>query len=72
MLGIKASMDQKNILALVDTGSCMVKAGFTGYDTPRACSCWSVGRLVMFGIMAGICPLVCYVWRHGPDSAVHC
>ena len=55
MLGIMAGMDQTDILALVDTGSCMVKAGFTtGYDTPHACSLWAVGRSVMFGIMAGM------------------
>ena len=67
MFGIMAGMDQKNIFALfVDNG------GFTGYDTPRACSCWSVGRPVMFCIMAGICPLVCCEWRHGPDSAENC
>ena len=34
MLGIKAGMDQTDIFALVDTGSCMVKAGFsTAYVT---------------------------------------
>ena len=55
MLGIMAGVDQTDILALVDTGSCMVKAGFTtGYDTPHACSLWAVGRSVMFGIMAGM------------------
>ena len=56
MLGITAGIDQTDILALFfDTGSCMVKAGFTtGYDTPHACSLWAVGRSVMFGIMAGM------------------
>ena len=52
MLGIKAGMDQTDILALVDTGSCMVKAGFTtGYDT----SC-----VFLWG-----CRQVCDVRHHG-------
>ena len=52
-LGIMASMDQKDFFALiVVNGSCMVKAGFTGYVAPRAFSLWSVCRPVMFGIMA--------------------
>ena len=32
---------------------------FTGYDTPRACSLWSVGRPVMFCMMAGMHQKVC-------------
>ena len=53
MLGIMASINQKDFFALiVDNGSCMVEAGFTGYDTPRACSLWFAGMPVMFGIMA--------------------
>ena len=52
MLGIKAGMDQTDILALVDTGSCMVKAGFTsGYDT----SC----------VFPWGCRQVCDVRHHG-------
>ena len=55
MLGIMVGINQKDFFALiVDNGSCMVKAGFTGYDTPRACSLWFAGRPVMFGIMAGM------------------
>ena len=55
MLGITAGMDQTDIPALVDTGSFLVKAGFsTGFDTPHACSLWAVGRSVMFGIMTGM------------------
>ena len=55
MLGIMAGMSQTDILALFfGNGSCMLKAGFTGYDTPRACFLWSVGRHLMFGIMAGM------------------
>ena len=55
MLGIMVGMSQTDILALfVGNGSCMLKAGFTGYDTPRACFLWSVGRHLMFGIMAGM------------------
>ena len=64
MLGIMAGMNQTDILALfVDNGSCMVMAGFTGHDTPRACSCLSVGRLVMFGIM------LCGGESFSPDDA---
>ena len=45
MLGIMAGMNQTDIVALfVDNGSCMVKAGFTRFDTFRA---WPV----MFGII---------------------
>ena len=55
MLGIVAGINQKDFFALiVDNGSCMVKAGFTGYDTPRACSLWFAGMPVMFCIMAGM------------------
>ena len=36
-LGIMAGMDQKDFFALIVVyGSCMVKAGFTGFVTPRA------------------------------------
>ena len=53
--GIMVGINQKDFFALiVDNGSCMVKAGFTGYDTPRACSLWFAGIPVMFGIMAGM------------------
>ena len=38
----------------VDNGSWMVKAGFTGYDTPRSCSLWFASMPVMFAIMAGM------------------
>ena len=59
-LGIMAGINQKDFFAvIVDNGSCMFKAGFTGYDTPRACSRWFAGRPLMFDIMAGI---------RGPDS----
>ena len=52
-LGIMAGMDQKDFFALIVVyGSCMVKAGFTGYDTPRTFSLWAVGKPVMFGTMA--------------------
>ena len=35
-LGIMSGMDQKDFFALiVVNGSCMVKAGFTGYVSPR-------------------------------------
>ena len=55
-----AGMDQKDFFALiVVNGSCMVKAGFTGYVSPRAFSLWSVCRPVMFGIMADVDQKVC-------------
>ena len=50
-----AGSNQKDFFPLiVDNGSCMVKAGFTGYDTPCACSLWFACLPVVFGIMAGM------------------
>ena len=55
-----AGMDQKDFFALiVVNGSCMVKAGFTGYVSPRSFSLRSVCRPVMFGIMADMDQKVC-------------
>ena len=55
MLGIMAGINQKDFFALiVDNGRLMVKAGFSGCDTPRACSLWFARMPVMFGIMAGM------------------
>ena len=69
MLGILCGMDQKesstmsqtDILALfVGNGSCMLKAGFTGCDTPRACFLWSVGKKLDFR----------HHGRYGPEEHV--
>ena len=54
MLGIKAGMDQTDIFALVDTGSCMSRLVFLLVTLPHACSLGAVGSFVMFGIMAGM------------------
>ena len=56
-------------MVLMDSSSDMYKAGYAGYNTPRAVLSFPVCRLVMLGIMAGMDQKVlfsmCKAWFAG-------
>ena len=53
-VGQSASRAKDFFALIVDNGSCTVKAGFAGFDKPRACSLWFASMPVTFGIMDGM------------------